>query len=352
MIQFIVPALLLALDVQSSPQEFAKRYRARQQSIQTATVRSTWEDFKDGKPTRRDRQTIYIDMLGRRRLQMQSEQRQEDGTWVPHEQVPYEWDRLFDGSLTASMTFDPRKDRVGNTPKEGSKSKGYRTAQIFDGRKDVDDARTALTFADGIITILESTIKNKIPVDVKDETESQVTFHFADDKDGEFWICEADKTRDWEPVVIARVDQSGKAIMRTDFEYATTSFGLLYPQKGIHRYYGDRSEQDTPLWETRFEVTECKINEPDFDEDIFKIALYPDTAVFDSRYDVNYRVGTENTYTSQLAALAQSALEAQKENPEGPPPEKRAFPIVGWVNLVVGAVVIAVIIGRRWLAKA
>jgi hypothetical protein len=252
------------------------------------------------------------------------------------------------------MTFDPRKDRVGNVPSQGAKA-GYRTAQIFDGEKDVNNQRTAITFADGIITVLGSALKNKIPMETKSETGMQVVFRFADDKDGEFWRFEVDKTRDWVPTMIARINQSGKAIMRTDFEYATTSSGFWYPQKAIHRYFHDQPESETPLRETRFEVAECRINDPDFDEDIFKIALYPDTAVFDSRYGVNYRIGTENTYTNQLAALAQSALEAQKANPDGLGPRvelsRRELPIVLWINIVMVGVVISFIVGRRWRAK-
>ena len=319
-------------------------------------VRSTWEDFGKGKPTRRDRQTIYFDNFGRRRLQMQSEQPQEDGTWVPHEQVPYEWDQLFDGSLTASMTHDPRKDRVGNIPGQGVKA-GYRTAQIFDGEKDINNQRTAITFANGIINVLESALKNKIPIEVMSDTEVQVAIRFADDKDGEFWSFEVDKTRDWVPTMIARVNQAGKAIMRTDFEYAATSTGFWYPKKGIHRYFHDRPEAETPLRETRFEVTECRINEPDFDEDIFKIALHPDTAVSDLRYGVNYRIGTENTYTNQLTALAQSALDAKKADPDGlgpralPSPVGRSRGILVWINVAIVAVIIAFVVGRRWMAK-
>ncbi|MEK6261970.1 MAG: hypothetical protein AABP62_25510 [Planctomycetota bacterium] len=358
MIQALALALLLAQDAQSSPQEFIKRYRAREQSIQTGMVQSTWEDFEKGQPTRRDRQTNYQDSLGRRRLQLQSETPQKDGTWIPHAQVPYLWDQLFDGELTASMTFDPRKDRDGSAPNKGAKT-GYRSAQVFDGAKDVDQLRSALTFANGNITVLESALQNKIPIEVKNETEKKVAFHFTDDKSGKLWIFEADKSRDWIPTMIARVDQAGKAILRTELEYATTGTGFWYPKKGIHRYHHDQPESETPLWEMRFEVTECKINEPDFNEDIFKIVLHPDTAVSDLRYGVNYRIGTENTYTTQLAALAKSALDSQKANPDGlgervpltPPRDGRGRWILVWVNVAILAVIVAFVVSRRWMAK-
>ena len=138
-----------------------------------------------------------------------------------------------------------------------------------------------------------------------------------------------------------------------------TNSGFWYLKKGTLRYFHDRSEQETPLWEMRFEVTECKINEPDFDEEIFKIALHPDTAVSDLRYGVNYRIGTENTYTTQLAALSQAALDAKKADPDGLGPRVSTPPTSGrrgrwilfWVNVAIVAAVVGVLVVRRRLAK-
>jgi hypothetical protein len=138
-----------------------------------------------------------------------------------------------------------------------------------------------------------------------------------------------------------------------------TDIGFLYPKKGIHRYFHDQPETETPLRETRFEVTECRINEPDFDEEIFKIALHPDTAVSDLRYGVNYRTGVENTYTTQLAALSEAALaEASLEQARidaamaaAPLPVARNMSILLWINFAIVVGIIAVVAGRRLMKK-
>jgi len=346
---------LLLVDVQSSAQEFLTRYRAREHAIQTAVVQSTWNDSKDGKPSRRDRQTIYLDHLGRRRLILSSEQPGKNASWIPHESVPYEWDQLYDGELTASMTFDPRVDRMGLPPKD-NKPSGYRAAQIFDGEKDIKHQRTPLGFADGIVTKLESALKNNQVIEVTSETDSQIAFRFPDDKDGQFWTFVVDKTSDWVPTTVAWVNHSGKALMRSEFEYARTATGFWYPKRVFHRVFGNKSEDSVPLRETQFEVTECRINEPEFDEDVFKIKLHPDTAIWDSRYDVNYRIGAENAFTSQLEALAKAALAAQQAAEKGltgmrPSPRggtgSRALILIG-INLAVVVLIVAGLGYRRW----
>jgi hypothetical protein len=348
-------ALVLLLEAPPSgvPQTFVAHYHARAQALQTGVVRSVWEDFDEKKPTRRDRQTVYLDNLGRRRLQMQSEQPKGDGTWVRHEQVPYEWDKLFDGEITASLTFDPRKDRVGNDPAPGAKTSGYRAAQIFNGEWEIKKQRSPLSFADGIVTRLESAIQNSERVELEEDTAGRATLRFPNDKDGGFWRLTVDKTRDWVPVMIAQCDKSAKVLMRTDLEYATTASAIWYPKKGSLRYYGNRLESETPLYETRFEVTECRINDPQFDEGIFTIKLDPETAVWDSRYNVNYRIGDEQIIGERLEGLAKAALAVQKLEPPAIPDSRRAGGrwMLVWANAALLALLLAGVGFRRWVKR-
>lgn len=343
------------------PQEFLAKHQAREEMIQTSMVRSVWKDFVNGQPTRRDRQTIYRDDLSRRRIQMESEQMTDDGHWVRHEQVPYEWDVLFNGEIAASMTFDPRKNRIGEPLKKSERGE-YSTAQIFGEDTILKSQRTPLSFADGIVTRLEAALQNNQPVEVKSEESGLTTLRFPNNEENEFWVFQIDRSRDWIPVMISLVRETNdmdKLVMRTDFEYAKTETGIWYPKKGVHRYFGSRSKDETPLRETRFEVIECRINDPDFDESIFEIVLAPDTAVWDARYDVDYRVGGEKVFTKQLTELAEQALSAaqakhtEEELLKAPLDRNNGnrMWILLWINVAILALILSWLGYRRWIAR-
>lgn len=351
MVQVFALAFLLSSDVDTPAEEFLRRYRARETSVQTCVVKSTWLDFVDGQPARRDRQTLYFDSLGRRRLQMESEQPSAEGGWEPHEEVPRHWDKIFDGELTASIVFEPHKDRRGRDIRPGEKG-GYRGAQIFDGAWEITTQRAPITFADGIVDRLESALQNNQHIEIESETIASATMLFPDQTSGYLWRLEIDKERDLVPVVIARVDTDGKVIMATVFEHALASSGVWYPRAATHRYYGDRSEGDVPLRETRFEVTNIEINDPAFRESVFTIALAPDTAVWDSRYDASYRVGEEQVHTARLAALAAAALENRDAQQRGrPAPVRARIGRGGWVLIAVhcaaALLIVAAVVYRR-----
>lgn len=348
----LVPLLLSVIVAggdTNQPQACVDRYQARLKAIENLVITSEWQDSVNGKPTRRDFQTLVEDNLGRRRLKMISEVPAPDGTWVRGVHTPYDWDFLYDGQITANMTFDPRKDRVGKDLKPGEKG-GYHTVQISDGHwEGLKNQRTPIQFATPSIDLMEAALQNKQNVETEVVGEDRLAFRVPGKRD-DFLRIEVDRSRDMVPVLLAQQDTAGHTQLLTRMEYAQTPTGALYIKKCTHSYFGDRSPDETPLRETVFDVTDCKINDPDFSEDHFRYSLVSDTVVQDLRFGVLYRTGETVAVTESLTALANAAIEQKKKdeaaNGGKPIPGSKSY-FVLWINLLAFAAVIGFAIWRQ-----
>lgn len=344
---FLLLTLVLTATDGDEPQECLRRYHARKSNIENAVVVSEWQDFFHGKPERRDYQTRISDSLGRWRLKMVSEQPGPDGDWVRHKETPYEWDIVFDGKIGANMTFDPRKDRVGNDLEPGEKG-GYRVAQIHGADwQGMKNQRTPLKFADPELARLQEAVDNKQPIQVNRKPGGQIEFRFPAQKSDELWHILVDTERDWVPVETGRETSAGKPLAFDKYQYARTQSGVDYIKDGLSQYFGPSSQDGQPMSETHFQVTECTINDPDFSDDSFAITFTEDQVIQDMRYDaVLYRIGGEEVATEQLAALAKAALK-EKNSELGTGVQRSSVSWIVWMNVAIIVVVALLFIFNR-----
>jgi hypothetical protein len=344
-----VSIAILAQDT-SPPQDCVERYRARLASIENIVVASKWQDSLKGRPIRRDYQTLIEDNLRRRRLKMTSEEPASDGNWVRNKNTPYDWDFLYDGQITANMTFDPRKDRVGKDLKPGETG-GYHTVQISDGHwEGLKNQRTPLQFATPSIDLMEAALQNKQTIETETLGNDRMAFRVPGKTHDDFVRIEVDLSRDMVPLVLEQQDAAGNTLMVTKMVYAETPTGAFYIKNCKHSYFGDQPHSETPLRETVFEVTECKINDPEFSEDHFRYSLGPDTAVQDLRFGVLYRTGETVAVTERLTALANAAIEQKKKDEEAERGKPFLAPIrnyVLWINLLAIAALIGVTVWKQ-----
>jgi len=280
---------------------------ARQKAVQNQVFRSVWLDFEKGEPAGWEIQEVYRDDLGRERLKRHFKH---SGAHDLDTKTALFRDAVYDGELTADITFDPKKP----APAGSENSKGSWSAIVNPGKYPAGEGqsrhRTPFTFGqDSVIRQLQELNPQDIgmfEVDGKDLIE----LRFA-------WRGEENRVvlDQGNGPVITRFEwtdsQGGRHLGIIDYDHE--SDGPWLPASGSIRAWDPHIDINaTPSREVRFKATYGKINDPNFDDSIFELELPPLTYVVDSRHAIAYRTETEKQYARDLAQLAVKAKEFPK----------------------------------------
>lgn len=293
------------------------------------SLNANWKESSNGRPTRWEEQTLHADKLGRLRMTTRGGPFEVNGNRGRDADQSEVTDRIYDGEKTATVEFFSKKDRVGK-PIQGPKpSAGYRPVQIQQGMWPAGydlfgGYHNPLTFVgnEAVAGLVESFAAGReVSLSAVNGQAGTHILEFTRDKGREVFGSvrgEAllDSKRGWLPIRVDALDEKGRVVRRATCEYLHTSNGFWVPTRGSMKHFGSRALNETPLWETQFDVKQVVLNDPRFDDSAFQIVLPPDTPVSDIRYGVVYRVGDEQVLGNQLKLLAEKALQEQQETRE------------------------------------
>ncbi len=337
---------------QPTPKEILSELTSRRDALENANIESTWEELYDGVATSWEDQHFLWDSLGRRRVVYSHGRYEKDGKRArPSANDADTTDTLFDGEIVAYQQYFSQRDRVGQSLEQRSPAGGYRTAIISDAqaplRRDLESHRNPKEYLSRIV-IRE--LGRAIP-------DNRIVGVTTDDKDPQVYKIEwrepADTKQSWERSV-AVIDAAhgwtitslqsfakGDRILRTiAYEYQQGANGMWLPTAGSHKHWGDRSQKENPVFEWRFKIPKCQFNDPALGDSAFALKLADDTAVSDTRYKVNYRVGTDGALKSDLARLVEKA----RAEPT-PTMANRRLPWGGrWIWIVANSLIITAIL--------
>ena len=310
-----------------TPNDVLERIGASQKLVSNATFESVWKIFDDGPnspdgktrgSTRWERQTFYWDDLGRRRVIVHGGLVSQDGKMLEDEDPSWS-DDYFTGEIMVSAGFHPKWDRQGGKPASPKDAEGYNNVIIADAvsglRQGLESLRNPLEYmyivAANIIAVAvqrgDGTVRRaedgRLAVDIK---------HTDPDNPYAKTVVTVIPQHNWAVESLKSYLSDGNLAREIVCQYKKQADGLWVPIQARHTHWGERKQSDTPYWIWSFEVTKGILNDPSFDQHVFDVRLKPDTWVSDTRYNVSYRIGSEEAVASQLPRYAEDALKAEK----------------------------------------
>jgi hypothetical protein len=336
-------------------EEVLEQVKSSSHALEDAVIRATWEELVDGKLTAWEDQAIFWDNLGRMRLTYEWGRYDSEGNRVVSAEQAKVSDTLYDGELVVHQESFPNRDRLGKILKEPARAAGYRAAIVADGkaplRRDLEAHRNPLTYlVDSTVRDLEAAVAAGRPLTLQTVESGKKSFAvgFNEPPDTQYPFCRSvvyiDGERDWSITKLESFDENDHLVRAIEFEYNRQENDFWVPARGSHKHWGKRSQETAPAWEWRFTAKQCSINDPAFDENVFAAVLAPDTAVADTRFQVNYRIGSEKATVEDLARFAERARAQPVEAPELGRKPLQYF-------LLGSFLLAAVILGLRWWAR-
>ncbi len=316
---------------------------------------SRWEFLTGGKPERWQGLEIHSDNLRRIRVVERQGSYGPGGKETPSDYA--EVYHLYDGEMTADAQSSPNRDRLGNELGKVKGGPGYHTVTINDGLYPLPNGPWAIinpmAFMNEVPAALASCLADGREVAIEADPGKEALYRLtykkarADDPFDLTYVATIDTRNDWAVLGYQAKDKDGRVLIESGCDYRPDENGLRLPQAGFWRNRSPKqSPTAPPLSERRFRVTEIKVNDPNFSEDVFKLMLKPDTAVSDIRYNIQYRVGDEKLIDADLKALAKSA---EGRTPIGyvpSPPSAdrpwRRYPL--WPALGLAAIICAAVV--------
>ncbi len=299
-------------------------------NLYTLTDWEEYERVKVGdrfslKRTRWEQTEIYSDDLLRIKLIL------EGGPFSPNGEKLYDEAEqtyhLYDGEKTVVYQSMPTVSSEGKKPSNKPHSKsvakkaveGYRSVIIHDGMFPKPNGpwklRNPATLQDLAVRLVGDALAENAGENRLKQSETPTSYHIEwetilgkDQRSNRQMATFERKGSDWVFKSLVGFSKSGVITHEMSIEYNTQHQTIWVPVSGRIRQWSQRkSDDEIPLKESRFYVRKTKINDPNFDESVFKLSLEPNTGVSDTRYGVSYRVGAERALDSQLKALADQA---------------------------------------------
>jgi hypothetical protein len=317
----LVALLLVSHSAGASPtiNEIVSSLKDRDASIKNVRIKSTWENREGGALTLTESQEFVADDLGRIRLTYSQQRFQSDGTKINDETQPSTFDSLFDGEALVEQTIYERHDRLGALLPEGAPGSTYRTAQIFDSKAHRGLAQThrnPLSTNATLLAGLSEAQRGGRPLSIiplEEKGAYSVTYMRKPEFESPVIarnVAEVKERLGYLPVRVEAKDSAGKAIRVIEIDYDRASEQTPWmPRRVIDKIFQANVQQETLLSDATMSTDEVVVNDPQFDESVFNVRLEPDTAVWDSRFNVNYRIGDEAVLSAKVKALSQEAHE-------------------------------------------
>lgn len=348
-------------DAATSPKEILEKLIAQRNSVSNFVVESEWEEYWDGKPTSWEVQTASWDNLLRRRLVYQSGKFDPSGNKIlpTEEKGPEAVERtefLFDGEVLVYQQSLPNVDREGLTGT--GLPLGYRRAIVSDAatsaRGEIESHRNPVEYLrNTVIWDLQKRVDESQEITLRETRPAVYELEYAPlPGSGPTQVVRSvavvDGERGWSVTRLTVYAESDRVIAEYAFEVEADG-EIWIPVSGSHRHWGDRLAGSEPIFDWRFKVTEFRINDPDFSDDVFRLALPPDTAVSDTRYGVVYRTGANEIAVAGLTKFAQDALQEEKNEKlkvgNFAPVQRTNYVLIA--NLIVLVLLGVFLIGRR-----
>jgi hypothetical protein len=313
-----------------------------------------WEEYQQApggaqQKIRWEQQTIYADNLGRIRIISKKGTYDPTGSKVPDDQA--EIQQAYDGEKTTELYFSPNRDREGTLLRKsdiGKPGSGYRTASIYNGLHPAPRGpamwRNPLTFMDEAVTSeVRRALEQKSPPSVTANPDG--TYHLTysvttNEPNRLTYTATLDPKRDWVVKTIRCTGKSGNLLSESQCEYRSLAKDIWVPTEGFHRSWPSTGgKEQAPKLDWRYKVSQIKVNDPSFPRNAFEIVLPDGTIVNDTRYGVQYRVGTKAQLDSSLKKLADTALATEPPRPAPSGAERLAI----WILVLANAIAIGTV---------
>ena len=306
-----VPASCLASQANTNytRSEVLNRIMASQKAVSNATFECVWKTSMDGS-SRWEQQTFYWDNLGRRRNLLHGGPLSKDGRMLEDED-PSSTDKLFNGEIVVNTSSHPKWTHEGLKPASTKDAVGYTAVIIGDAaapiRSGLESERNPLEYMRNVaLSEIGAAIKDGVAAmqPAEDGTVALDIKHTGPDAPYVKTVITVAPSHGWAIESVRSYRSDGKLAREVVCDYREQTDGLWVPIRLRHTHWGDRSQDDTPYFDWRFETTKAVFNEPAFDPHIFEVRLKPDTTVSDTRYGIAYRVGKEGAVANDLARYA------------------------------------------------
>jgi hypothetical protein len=315
-----VPASCLASQANAdyTPTDVLNRVMASQKTVSNATFECVWRVFQDGPKSpdgksrgssRWEQQTFYWDNLGRRRNVLHGGPLLQDGKMLEDED-PASTDELFNGEIVVFGSSHPKWTPEGGKPASSKDAVGYTAVIIGDAaaqlRSGLESERSPLEYMrNAALSEIAPAIKAGAAA-ARPAEDGRVALDISGPDAAPYvrTVITVAPNHNWAIESVKSYRSDGKLAREIVCDYKEQADGLWVPMRLHHTHWGDRSQDDTPYFDWRFETTKAVFNEPSFDRHVFDVRLKPDTAVSDTRYKISYRVGKEEAVASDLARYA------------------------------------------------
>ncbi len=331
---------------QSSAKEVIAGIKMARTEFKNATITSEWEEEWDGVPKSWESQKWTWDHFGRRRLTYRHGRVGDQREHLPPNES-LEIDTLFDGEVLLNQQYYPDRDRQGGN--DPDLTKGYRASIVSDAaapaRRELESHRNPLEYLwNTAMRELGHCEANEVPIAVR-EIDGLTELEFVPPSTGDDSpvrsIVRVDMNRGPSLVSWSTFDAAGKMTSEIATKLGESN-GRWIATEGSHRNWGERATSSPPIFDWHFRVTEFVVNDPNFDDQIFRINLAPDTAVSDTRFKVAYRVGAKQATVNELAKLAEIA---QRDDRADAP--RSRFSVLIAINLLFFAALIWFVVQRN-----
>ncbi len=293
--------------------EVLTRIRERQSIIETSSLKALWREFRDGRPADIEKEEIQWDKFGRIRVRYQ---------YGPAGSALRSADELYDGELTVSAIEDPTLNRIRGPQTTATRkaNERYRAVMIHDGLfppgAGPRSHRNPLTFIEEPVSGSLNRLLGAgadVKVIARDGPPKVVELRFQeapkDDPSHLQHVVLVDPAKGWCVISHDEFFPDDRSLAsRSTCEYQADKHGVWLPTKGRWQAWAKRGMKGPPSFDWQYEVEQVAVNEPDFDEEAFKVSLQPGAYVTDIRFDVSYWVGQEGVIGIELTRLAQEAV--------------------------------------------